>query len=792
MKSYVKFALIGFILFSCTKKEPPIFNVNQQGYILDWVLIGPFPSYELKNQKQNGATRSGYNRDFLKGLGEEKHAILYDGLVTTIEKKNGEKRTVKAKLVGPALEDPDRPDFKRIINNKHILDRDYDEAVAYAFCYLYSDKPQKLFAHMAVDGSPKVWLNDSLVYAKFEKFSKAKDWYYNFEINVKEGKNRFLIKVDNIEQWWGFRIELYNKKQNKLRIKEKVKSVAFSSIETDNKGIDVLVNTVPQLSNYQIHAKLALSKLNGDTLTTKDIITGRSETISLNNFTYTGPVYLEVSPSQKEGNSTKEVSWVGDYHQSLSSLEKKYRDVKNQYKTFIPGRMQKIYKHVFEYYDDFFSQEDHLPNQSFLLNYQFIKRLTNALHRKKDLLSHIPTEAIPIIFKVKGYGNMDLEMPTHISIPENYGTSTKKFPLSIELHGSGGFGKDKPHWPEAHSRIEMKGEPIIILKPGAPRMSYHLQRNYWDPVYLDSILARAKDIFAVNNERIYLNGASGGGKGTWNWINHSPEYFAAAIVLAGCEGYPFRAEKLKYLPLWIINGDLDRASYPFLPEAAVNRLRNIGSNVIFTNFAGLKHHVSSGYDKKDLKRWLLAHKNPHKIGEDPLVEMNINEEGYSNVKLEKIQAKTHVGLTERENPRYPQDNPYRSAMKLYQAYRKPNSAITEREAQGYTLIYEPDITDEEGKEILLDAPLSNTDKNGDLRKKNIGELKVASIYVKCRDNYDTLNKIKHRAIHQLKEKSYFKKNGFKLTNEAYNYMLTISDTPQYRYWKVLFVLNNID
>ncbi len=786
MRSFIIWTLCALIsgnTYTRTVEGIPVFDVEQQGFLVDWILIGPFPSEKITTPEEFDSVRSGYNEDFLIGLGGERQAILHEGIETTIAKKNGEKRTVKAKLVGPDHDDPNRPDFKRIINDMHILDRDYDEGVAYAFCYLYSDRPQTLFAHMAVDGSPKVWLNDSLVYASWEGFSKSQDWHYNFAIHVKKGKNRFLIKVDNTEQWWGFRIELYNEEHNKLKIKEKVNSVGFTSVKSGNDEVEVFVHTVPQIKNHQISATLKLLTFDGRILATKEIQTGRYESISPTNSFYKGPVYVEVTPTINPNNSEKHISWIGDYNQSISDLSKTYNKAKAQYTSFTPSRMHKLYDGVFQYYDRFLSQKDYIPDQSFILNYTFAERSTSALNRKEDLLSHIPYEAFPVLYKVKGYGGMNLEIPAHISIPKNYGTTDREYPLVIELHGSGGFGKDKPHWPKANSRIEMQGEPIIILQPGAPKLSFHLQRNYWDPVYLDNILIETKDIFEIDKQRIYVNGASGGGKGTWNWINHSPEHFAAAIVLAGTEGFPFRAEKLKNLPLWVINGDLDRASYPFLPEVTVNRLRDIGSDVIFTNFAGLGHNLSSGYDKQDLKKWLLAHRNPHKVGGDPLFNMNIRDEGFSNVILKKIPAKTYIGLTEKENPKYPQDNLYRSAMKLYQAYRKPNSAMTEREAQGYTIIYEPDFTNEEGKEILLNAPISGLGENGDLRIKEIKELSVASVYIKCRDDYDEFNKIKEKVFFNLK------KEGYKITNEAINYMLTISDAA-YRYWEVCFVLED--
>jgi len=796
MKNYfltVSMLLIIALLSGCQKNRVPVFDVDKGGMVLDWILMGPFPSDELTTRDESGANRSGFNEDFLTGLGGENKAILYDGVETTIQKKNGETRTVRAKRIGPEFENPNRPDFNKIINNNtRILDRDYDQDVAYAFCYLYSEETQKIYAHMSVDGSHKVWLNDTLVFAQWADWSKSvgKNWMYNFELNVKKGENRFLIKIDNTESWWGFGIELYNKEQNDIEINKTSKSLTFKKIESTPEGIHLLIGTIPELAGYQVPVKVTVTKFTGEKLTEKEILTGSNETIpAIEN--YDGPVYLEISPSgNNTGQTIKDVRWSGDYKVSLSALKKKYDIVKSQYTSFIPQRIQKLYGHVFRYYDRFFSKEQQIPDISFVSNFNFARRLVEALEKRQDLLSHIPTEGIPVSFEVKGYVESDREeICAHVSIPENYAGSGNSFPLVIEMRPYNSFGKEISHLPNANLLIEMQGEPIIAVKPYPPNISSRMQSNYWaqsdwwEPFFLDKVLEQIKDIFSVDAERIYVYGGSGGAARTWDWINHSPEHFAAAIILVGFDGYPFRAEKLKYLPLWVINGDLDLASYPYQPEVTINRLRSFGSDVAYTNFTGLGHSVSPGFDKKDLKEWLLAHRNPHKIGLDPLVNMSINEEGFSKVTLKRIPDKTYLGLTPMENPRYPQDNPFRSAMKIYQAYRKPNSAATEREARGYALIYEKDYSKAEGKEILLDAPVVDLGKNGDLRKKDIKDCNVASVFIKCADNPDKLNEIKLRVASQLMA------DGYKLTGEVFNYMLNIA-TWHDRYWEVCFVLCN--
>ena len=94
----------------------PINPVTSKGYVVDWVFLGPFHSEELAERQPDGVSRSGFHRDFLEGVGGEPQAVIPPGLTVTYTAKVGKERTVRAQGIGPAFDDPRRPDFNHIRN----------------------------------------------------------------------------------------------------------------------------------------------------------------------------------------------------------------------------------------------------------------------------------------------------------------------------------------------------------------------------------------------------------------------------------------------------------------------------------------------------------------------------------------------------------------------------------------------------------------------------------------------------------------------------------------------------
>jgi hypothetical protein len=250
------------------------------------------------------------------------------------------------------------------------------------------------------------------------------------------------------------------------------------------------------------------------------------------------------------------------------------------------------------------------------------------------------------------------------------------------------------------------------------------------------------------------------------------------IVLVGGEGYPFRAERLKNMPIMILNGELDLASYPFLPEVMVNALKRVGNEPVYINYPDRGHSLVGKYEPEKLKEWLLEHIVAVEPGNDPIEDWDMNENGISTADLIEIPGTKVYGLTDRENPAYPQDNPYRSSMKIYQAYREAKSTESDWMADGLVFIQNTGAENSRSSRILLDAPmLENLAFDGDLTIVDLEPMKAMRFYVVTENSWDDLcgkmDLIRSGLVQQ----------GISLSGEERIGILSIMDHKR-RYWEV--------
>ncbi len=99
--------------------------------------------------------------------------------------------------------------------------------------------------------------------------------------------------------------------------------------------------------------------------------------------------------------------------------------------------------------------------------------------------------------------------------------------------------------------------------------------------------------------------------GTWNYIQHYPLKFAAAAPLSGFFEGPQnieQAKKIKHLPIWIFNGDVDegiegsRLSFKMLKK--VNAL-----DVRYYEYENQEHVIDDfAYFTDSFMDWLFAQK----------------------------------------------------------------------------------------------------------------------------------------------------------------------------------------
>lgn len=183
-------------------------------------------------------------------------------------------------------------------------------------------------------------------------------------------------------------------------------------------------------------------------------------------------------------------------------------------------------------------------------------------------------------------------MPCRVMTPIDFNLS-KKYPVIVSLHGSGGKGTDNKtqlkDWnrqlADEHRR---KNFPCYVVAPQSPGL--------WDGAQLEKIKALITGLSAVDMDRIYIMGHSMGGHGTYLFIQYDPDFFAAAAPSAGSglrrtEDF-INPARIKDVPIWAFHGDNDGVCPIAKDRKVFEEMRKLGGNMKFTTWVGDKHAIS--------------------------------------------------------------------------------------------------------------------------------------------------------------------------------------------------------
>ncbi|NOV01089.1 carboxylesterase family protein [Paenibacillus planticolens] len=200
-----------------------------------------------------------------------------------------------------------------------------------------------------------------------------------------------------------------------------------------------------------------------------------------------------------------------------------------------------------------------------------------------------------------------VDMGYQLFVPSSYEEKPdKKWPLIMFLHGIKKRGDDI-HLLDGYGLTWMAEKQsdfeFFVLTPQCPELSS------W-PYERDALVALLDEIcntFRVDSEKIYLTGFSMGGNGAWDLAAHYPDRFAAVAPLAGWFDVQ-KAHLLKELPVWTFHGEDDDVVSIQGSKMMVEALRQVGAEVAFTTFPGLKHAIMDEvYGNRELFDWFLNH-----------------------------------------------------------------------------------------------------------------------------------------------------------------------------------------
>ncbi|MFY0255804.1 fibronectin type III domain-containing protein [Chitinophaga sp. 30R24] len=121
------------------------------------------------------------------------------------------------------------------------------------------------------------------------------------------------------------------------------------------------------------------------------------------------------------------------------------------------------------------------------------------------------------------------------------------------------------------------------------------QGGYWGPndydnikSVVDSIVASAKG----DADRLYLNGLSAGGWGTWEFLLRYPQLTATALPMSAMTiDYGNHIDAYKYTPVWLFQGGLDGNPAPYTTNQVAALIQAAGGNFKLTTYPNDAHNT---------------------------------------------------------------------------------------------------------------------------------------------------------------------------------------------------------
>ncbi len=199
---------------------------------------------------------------------------------------------------------------------------------------------------------------------------------------------------------------------------------------------------------------------------------------------------------------------------------------------------------------------------------------------------------------------------------------SKKYPLVLFLHGSGGRGfanirnlidADVPAY-LATDAVSGSYEAFYLVPqcpgPNTWALSPWMQnrpggRPSKQPILLD-LVDEIVASEAIDPSRLYVTGLSMGGFGTFSAVAARPEFWAAAVPV--CGGWEAEAaSQFTSTPMWLFHGDEDQAVDVQYSRDMAKAIRSKGGKLKYTEYPGVGHNSwLNAYWEADLWDWMFA------------------------------------------------------------------------------------------------------------------------------------------------------------------------------------------
>lgn len=187
---------------------------NKITTIHNWLVSKPMPNVFYPK----GATKAqyGFSYDFLEIIGGEKSPVI-------VPEKNFKTPDGKENRFEPHAWETDYLDLTKLYGRP-------SDVSGYLYALLKSESGQEMYLHFGSNDGGKVWVNGQLVINFLSKNGRGAEPSQNIvKINLKQGKNTILLKIDQLGGGWGAYVQLYSLKQQKKYENKKAKMLNVSA-----------------------------------------------------------------------------------------------------------------------------------------------------------------------------------------------------------------------------------------------------------------------------------------------------------------------------------------------------------------------------------------------------------------------------------------------------------------------------------------------------------------------------------------------------------------------------------
>jgi len=553
--------------------DAPVHLLSSDGFIRDWLILGAFP-----NAKDKISTPDwGYHRDCLESLGGEEGGIVTPNTRVSFRSATGQSGSATTRHAQTAA--------SGIFHFDAIYGRTNYE-LAYAFCYIQSDKAQQVTAYFGSNDEAKVWVNGTLVHeAKVVRSCTARQDTFTFRL--KQGLNPILIKV--CETWgdWAFVIEVFTEEYLALESQRPLARALGDIQRLDLCLKDITGNVFgserTQFPPVQWQNPYEVEKL-------------------------LGRFPLQVRWFNAQGQAVDSPQGVGYYTALCAGLSPDGVVIRRA-KRFICGGATSPPR--------LGPGESPAPVSESDLAESLVKIINDGADDAVGLSYVARTEShgAPITLPSGRYArHMDRSLRKGqtclywLDLPQGYGETEQKWPVILFLHGSFAQGRDlsrigKPLPPPVEEI--RKDFPFIVVTPQCPD-----EYDAWPSDLLADLIDDVVQKYAVDARQVYITGVSLGGRGSWSFACDYPERVAAVVPVCGTYDHPERICRIKDVPVWAFHGDQDRVVSFAATKKMVEGLKACGGNCRFTVYKGAGHGISGRvYRTKELYEWLLQQRN---------------------------------------------------------------------------------------------------------------------------------------------------------------------------------------